>query len=85
MNDTLPHVQKRYEEMLMALPWSERLRMGTEMFDSGLALLQIGLPKDLNDKEKDLEIFKRMYQHDFTPDKLEMWLKKYKDYLDTVE
>lgn len=85
MNDTLPHIQKKYEEMIMELPWDKRLEMGTEMFDTGLALLRMGLPEGLTEKEKELEIFKRMYQHDFPPEKFEKWLKMYREYLDSLE
>ncbi|MBP9095854.1 MAG: hypothetical protein KBG21_04540 [Ignavibacteria bacterium] len=85
MNDTLPHVQKRYEDMIMELPWEKRLEMGAEMFDTGLALLRMGLPDGLTEKEKELEIFKRMYQPDFKSEKLEKWLKMYKEYLDSSE
>jgi hypothetical protein len=85
MTDTLPHIQKKYEAMLMSLPWYKRLEMASGMFESGKALMQIGLPKGLSEKEKKLEMFKRFYQHDFAPEKFEMWLKMYKDYLDTTE
>lgn len=85
MTDTLPHVQKRYEEMIFSLPWERRLIMGTEMFDTGMELLRIGLPKGLTEKEKKLEIFNRMYRGDFPPEKFEKWLKMYKEYLDSLE
>jgi exonuclease VII small subunit len=85
MTDTLPHVQKRYEDMILSLPWERRLEMGTELFDTGMELLKMGVPKNLSEKEKKLEIFSKMYKEDFTSEKFEMWFKKYKEYLDTTE
>lgn len=85
MTDTLPHVQKRYEDIILSLPWERRLEMGTELFDTGMELLRMGISKNLSEKEKKLEIFSKMYKEDFTSEKFEMWFKKYKEYLDTTE
>ncbi len=85
MNDTLPHIQKKYDDMLMALPWEKRVIMATEMFDAVKELIRASLPIDLSEKEKKIEVIKRLYEQDFTPDKFQIFLKRYTDYLDTLK
>ena len=85
MNDTLPHIQKKYDEMIMGLPWEKRLIMATEMFDVVKDLIRFSLPSDLSEKEKNIEVLKRLYEQDFTPEQFQKFIKRYKDYSDTIE
>lgn len=85
MNDTLPHIQKQYDEMVMSLPWEKRLIMATEMFDAAKELIRSSLPQHLSEKEKNIEVLKRLYEQDFTPEKFEKFLNRYKKYLDSAE
>lgn len=85
MNDTQPHIQKKYDEMLMTLPWENRLLMTTEMFDAAKELIRASLPQELSEKEKKIEVVRRLYEQDFTKEKFEKFLNSYKEYLDTLE
>lgn len=85
MNDTLPHIQKKYDEMVMSLPWEKRLIMATEMFDATKELIRASLPQHLSEKQRKIEVLKGLYEQDFAPEKFTKFLNRYKKYLDSVE
>ncbi|MBN8568139.1 MAG: hypothetical protein J0M18_00795 [Ignavibacteria bacterium] len=85
MNDTLPYIQKKYDEMIMELPWEKRLIMATEMFDAAKELIKASLSQELSEKEKKIEVVRRLYEQDFKKEKLEKFLNSYKEYLDSTE
>lgn len=43
MNDTHPDIEQEFHSRLMARSGEERLRMGTDMFTSALALMRAGI------------------------------------------
>lgn len=69
MNDTTPDIQKRMAAMLAEFSPTERLRMASSMFDTGRALVRIGLLKQnesLNEGQIRAQVFLRFYAEDFT-------------------
>jgi hypothetical protein len=70
MNDTPPHVEKLYREMLMRRSGAERLRMGAMMFEAAKRLVRAGLgdPDGRDDSpQMRAKLFLRIYGQDFDP------------------
>jgi len=65
MNDTPPHVRKRFREMMLAKSPAERVRMCSEMFDSARAMVLASLPADMPEGERRAALFLRFYSRDF--------------------
>ncbi len=61
MNDTLPDIEKKLHEMMMARSGAERLIMGALMFDAARDMVLASLPKDLPDDELKCALFERVY------------------------
>jgi hypothetical protein len=61
MNDTAPEIEKKICEMMMARTGSERVAMGSAMFDVAREIVLASLPKDLPDCELKLLLFERIY------------------------
>jgi hypothetical protein len=61
MNDTLPEIEKKVHEMMMARSGAERLIMGALMFDAARQIVLASLPKDLPEEELKRRLFERIY------------------------
>jgi hypothetical protein len=61
MNDTTPEIEKKVHEMMMARSGTERLLMGSAMFDLARKIVIASLPKDLSDEEFKRRLFERIY------------------------
>ena len=48
-------------EKIMSRSGEERLIMGSQMFDSALAIIKASLPKNLSEAEQRRLLFKRIY------------------------
>jgi hypothetical protein len=69
MNDTTPDIEKRQASMIAVLSPAERLRMASSMFDTGRALLRIGLKRQnesISEAQLREQIFSRLYGEDFS-------------------
>lgn len=74
MNDTPPHVTKKFFDMFKTKSSYERMKMGCSMFQTAKTLLiQRILASKPNISRKDLrkEVFIQIYGSDFLPDQLE--------------
>jgi hypothetical protein len=83
MNDTPPHIQKKFIEMYLTKSPSERMRMGCSMFQMVKTLLiQRILASKPGISRADLrkEIFTQIYGEDFAPDQLAKILKHLEKY-----
>lgn len=70
MNDTPPHIEKLYREMLMRRSGAERLRMGVMMFEAAKQLVRasLGDPDGRDDSpQMRAQLFLRIYGQDFDP------------------
>jgi len=63
----------------------ECLYICCQLSDKVRSLIWDALPKDLSHKEKKIEMLKIMYERDFSPEKFEKFLNRYKEYLDSLE
>ena len=61
MDDTLPEIEQKMHEMIMARSGEERLRMGASMFESAKAIVISSLPKNLPEDELRRQLFRRIY------------------------
>ena len=61
MNDTSPEIERMVRARLMALSGSERLRIGSEMFDAARRMVLASLPGDLPERERRRRLFERIY------------------------
>lgn len=61
MTDTPPEIKQLVRKKIMARSPSERFVMGTQMFDSALAVVKASLPADLSRSEYKRQLFKRIY------------------------
>ena len=73
MKDTPEAVEKMYHDMLMSRTPAERVRMACSMHATARAIIRAGIPDDAWETEKDLriEVFKRFYREDFTPEEMD--------------
>ena len=70
MNDTPPDVDRRYRQMLLALPGRRRLEMGASMAAAARALARAGIlarHPDATEAELRRALFLRFYGDDFSP------------------
>ena len=70
MNDTPPDVERRYREMLLALPGRRRLEMGASMHATARALARAGIlarRPDATEAELRRALFLRFYGDDLSP------------------
>ncbi len=68
MNDTNPDMEKRFMSMMATRSPVERLRMASSMFDTGRALMRIGLKRQnpsLSEGQLRAQVFLRLYREDF--------------------
>jgi hypothetical protein len=61
MNDTLPEIEKKMRELLMARSGAERVIMAASMFDSARTMVLASLPSDLTDEELKRKLCERTY------------------------
>ena len=61
MNDTLPEIEQKMHQMIMARSGVERLRMGASMLESAKAIIISSLPKNLPEDELRRQLFRRIY------------------------
>jgi len=61
MNDTLPEIEQKMHQMIMARSGAERLRMGASMLESAKAIIISSLPKNLPEDELRRQLFRRIY------------------------
>lgn len=69
MDDTPTEIKQRYNEMLLAKPPIERLRMASRMYDSVKKLAIAGIQKEkqhLDTSRLRGELFLRIYGNDFS-------------------
>jgi hypothetical protein len=73
MNDTTPEAAARFESLLRERSGSDRVRMVSDMFDTARALVianvRVQRP-DITDAALRVEVFKRFYANDFSPEDL---------------
>jgi uncharacterized protein YfkK (UPF0435 family) len=69
MKDTIPAIEKKFNEMLMRKSNGERLIMGCEMFDDAMQIVKSSVLNDYPDMDNiELlkQIFFRFYVNDFS-------------------
>lgn len=74
MNDTSPHMQKKFFEMFQTKSPYERMKMGCSMFQTVKTLLIqriLASKPDISRVDLRKEIFIQIYRDDFSPDQLE--------------
>jgi len=74
-----PHLEKLYDEMIMALSPGERLLMGCRMYDFAKSLMIAGIRMqmpDATEAQVRAQFFKRMYGSDFTPEELKKIMRE---------
>ena len=80
MNDTPPDVERRYRQMLLALPGKRRLEMGASMHATARALARAGMlarHPEATEAELRRALFLRFYGDDLSPrarDRIVAWL-----------
>ena len=83
MNDTPPDVERRYRDMLLALPGARRVEMGASMYATARALARAGIlaeRPDASEAEVRQALFLRFYHDDFSPPQLArilVWLAQH--------
>jgi hypothetical protein len=79
MNDTHPHLERKYREMMQARSGEERLKMGFSMFDFSRQLVLEAIRRELPDaspKQIRQELFLRFYEKDFDAEHLREILRR---------
>ncbi len=61
MTDTTPEIERMVRKRLMALSGAERMRMGADMFSAARRMILASLPAELDDAERKLRLFERVY------------------------
>ena len=61
MNDTSPEIEELVRKRLLARSGTERVEMGSRMFDAARAMILASLPADLGDIEKKVRLCERLY------------------------
>jgi len=65
MTDTSPEIEHLVRKRLMAFSGAERIRMGADMFSAARRMILASLPEDLDDAERKLRLFERVYGEPF--------------------
>jgi len=65
MTDTTPEIETLVRTRLMARSGAERMRMGANMFSAATRMILASLPADLDDAERKLRLFERVYGEPF--------------------
>jgi len=82
MDDTHPHIAKKYHELMLQKSGGERLQMGCSLFDTAKTLVLSSIRArnpNITPSEERKEIFLRFYRNDFTLERLEKiihWLNQ---------
>ncbi|MFN8344577.1 MAG: hypothetical protein U0X91_06225 [Spirosomataceae bacterium] len=69
MKDTPSEISELQRSIWMQKPLNERVRLGLEMIDEGLAVVRRSIQNNnpsLNEREVVVELFKRLYGNEFT-------------------
>ena len=61
MDDTSPNLKKLVREQLLARSATERVQMGSRMFDAARAMVLASFPPDLPEIEKKVRLCERLY------------------------
>lgn len=86
MQNIVEYYAKKVDFTVAAgLPGPECLYICCQLSDKVRSLIWNALPQDLPDKDKKIEMLKIMYERDFTKEKFEIFLNRYKEYLDSLE
>ena len=73
MNDTPDHIRRIYADFIMQKTDVERFRMGFEMADIGLRMVEESINQlhpDWSEAERKAAVFERIYRSDFSTDKM---------------
>ncbi len=65
MNDTPPFVEHLYRQKIMERSGTERITMGSCMFDAARQMVLASFPKNISPQEKRKRLFLRLYSNDF--------------------
>jgi hypothetical protein len=79
MTDTPPEVQARVDVLFARLSGSERVRMMSEMFDLGRALMIAGIRSQepgISECALRVKVFERLYGEEITPDARERIVRR---------
>jgi hypothetical protein len=61
MTDTPAAIERKVREQMMARSNEERLIMGAEMFEAARAMIEASMPRNLPERERKRELFRRIY------------------------
>ncbi len=82
MRDTPDHIRKKQIEIILSKPMNERLRMTLDMIDFARETTHRLIKRqhpEFTDLEVKVELFRRTYKNDFTPeemDRIVTWMKR---------
>lgn len=83
MNDTHPEIEKKYREMLMSLSREERMKMAFSMFDAAKKIIYASLPENMDEIEKKVQLFLRIYGNDFDDVQKQKIITRIREYWQT--
>ena len=75
MTDTPDHIYQMQHDIMMRMTPHERFMQGIEMIDYGRMLVENSIKAKnpaISERELVVEVFKRYYQDEFSPEKLEV-------------
>ena len=61
MDDTSPEIKKLVRDRLLARSGTERVQMGSRMFDAARAMVLASFPMNLSEIEKKVRLCERLY------------------------
>jgi len=84
MTDTTEEAARKQFEILLSKTESERFRIGDELSSFGIRVLKSSIRNELpgiSETELKIEVFRRCYQKDFSPEEMERILQSMRNYL----
>jgi hypothetical protein len=76
MNDTSPDIQKLVRDQLLERSGTERVQMGSRMFDAARAIVLASFPANLSELEKKVRSCERFYRDEINIDAFRAHLVK---------
>ena len=66
MNDTMPEIESRLDELYEGKSGEEKLLICLKMFETAREIVIFSLPKNISERELQKKIFLRFYGNDFS-------------------
>ena len=77
MNDTVPEIENKLNQIYLSKSGEERLLIALQMFETARKIVMSSLPENVSEEELRKELFLRFYGNDFDESLKEEILSKF--------